>query len=140
MNIFKIGVKSFRLLNSQFLLLSFPMTSGKVFTFCFVRCNCCCKILLFVLILILTPLFHLWLQFFELLLLVGDSQDRKREMVSCWQGWKMYRTTGPMVPENFWVYQKIFRSKKELLARHKDKFLIGRKYIELENEKNWCTY
>ena len=52
------------------------------------------------------------------------------------QGWKMYRTTGPMVPENFWVYQKIFRSKKELLARHKDKFLIGRKYIELENEKN----
>ena len=52
------------------------------------------------------------------------------------QGWKMYRTTGPMVPENFWVYQKIFRSKKELLTRHKDKFLIGRKYIELENEKN----
>ena len=52
------------------------------------------------------------------------------------QGWKMFRTTGPMVPENFWVYQKIFRSKKELLARHKDKFLIGRKYIELENEKN----
>ena len=32
--------------------------------------------------------------------------------------------------------QKIFRSKKELLARHKDKFLIGRKYIELENDKN----
>ena len=48
----------------------------------------------------------------------------------------MYRTTGPMVPENFWVYEKIFRSKKELLARHKDKFLIGRKYIELENEKH----
>ena len=52
------------------------------------------------------------------------------------QGWKMYRTTGPMVPENFWDCQKIFRSKKELLARHKDKFLIGRKYIELENDKN----
>ena len=39
-------------------------------------------------------------------------------------------------PENFWGCQKIFRSKKELLARRKDKFLIGRKYIELENDKN----
>ena len=28
-----------------------------------------------------------------------------------------------------------FRSKKSLLARHKCKFLIGRKYIELENDK-----
>ena len=24
------------------------------------------------------------------------------------QGWKMYRTTGPLVPENFWGCQKIF--------------------------------
>ena len=29
-----------------------------------------------------------------------------------------------------------FRNKKELLARHKGKILIGRKYIELENVKS----
>ena len=27
------------------------------------------------------------------------------------QGWKMYRTTGPLVPENFWGCQKIFWQK-----------------------------
>ena len=25
------------------------------------------------------------------------------------QGWKMYRTTGPSVPENFWGGQEIFQ-------------------------------
>ena len=29
-----------------------------------------------------------------------------------------------------------FRSKKELLAGHRGKFLVTRKYIELENDKN----
>ena len=45
------------------------------------------------------------------------------------------RTMGPLVPENFWGCQKIFQlseEKKSLLARHKCKFLVGRKYIELE--------
>ena len=45
-------------------------------------------------------------------------------------------TIGPRkslgLPENI----SSFRSKKELLARHKGKFLFGRKYIELENDKN----
>ena len=36
------------------------------------------------------------------------------------------------LPENILC----FRSKKEVLTRHKDKFLIGRKYIELKNDKN----
>ena len=32
----------------------------------------------------------------------------KRIAGSLRQGWKMYRTTGPLVPENFWGCQKIF--------------------------------
>ena len=29
------------------------------------------------------------------------------------QGWKMYRTTGPLVPENFWGCQKKFQKQKK---------------------------
>ena len=34
------------------------------------------------------------------------------QVASTRQAWKMYRTTRPMVPENFWVDQKIFRNKR----------------------------